>query len=89
MRNCDQEVNMISMLGWNGEISTMHDYKSWKGIVFSKVGQTIEVKVDMQAGIVTWLVNEMEEQSIEWPLLLDRTIKWVPMVRLYDKGTAI
>lgn len=89
LRDCDKQDNAISMLGWKGEISSMFNYQSWKGTVFDQVGQTIQVKVDLKAARITWIVDSIKETTVEWELLHDVTIKWLPMVRLLDKGTAI
>ena len=67
----------------------MLDYQSWKGVVFKSPGQVIEVRVDTGKGMITWIVDGTQSRSIEWAPLCDKTIKWVPMVRLLDKGTAI
>ena len=80
------------ILFYNGNSAKV--YGDGKGILKKEgfgfgEGDTVGLRVDMETGEVEWTVNGVRQVAYTMESVKDGRVKWVPMLRMYEKGDVV
>ena len=54
-----------------------------------KEGDKVTVHVNLETGEVAWLINGQEGQTYKMEKIKNKSINWVPHIRMYYKGEKV